>query len=175
MNRLIIFKKFIWTFSEASCQKANCATIRSLRKIPEFYLISRCVNFVERNNFPIVFGKSPETPWKLCFSTKSPHQELLCSGFSTIFSKHLYSPLTCPLDWNIDVCWRVSLKTFEYLKRNVSQGKKLQGSYIFNNIKEVYAYEFPYWIIISNYKKIVLIDSISSHFLTATYWYMSNN
>ena len=47
-----------------------------LRKIPSFHLISWCGNFVERHSFLIVSGDSPETMWKLCLSTKFPHQEI---------------------------------------------------------------------------------------------------
>ena len=48
----------------------------SLRKIPYFYLISWCGSFVERHSFHIVSSNLPETMWKLCLSTKFPHQEI---------------------------------------------------------------------------------------------------
>ena len=50
--------------------------IRSMRKIPQFHLISTCGNFVERHSFRIVSGESPETLRKLCLSTKFQHQEI---------------------------------------------------------------------------------------------------
>ena len=48
----------------------------SLRKIPEFHLISWCENFVERHSFRIDSGESPETMRKLCLSTKFPRHEI---------------------------------------------------------------------------------------------------
>ena len=52
----------------------RCSTFIRLRKIPKFYLISWCGNFVERYNFSRILGDSPETLSKLCLSTKFPHQ-----------------------------------------------------------------------------------------------------
>ena len=45
-------------------------------KIPQFHLISWCGSFLERHSFRIVSGESPKTMWKLCLSTKFPHQEI---------------------------------------------------------------------------------------------------
>ena len=45
----------------------------TLRKIPQFHLISWCGNFVERHSFRIVSGETPETMRKLCLSTEFPH------------------------------------------------------------------------------------------------------
>ena len=39
-------------------------------------IISWCGNFVERNNFRIISGESPETTQKLFLSSKFPHQEI---------------------------------------------------------------------------------------------------
>ena len=49
---------------------------QSLPKILQFHLISCCGNFMERHSFCIVSGNSPESMWKLCFSTKFSRQEI---------------------------------------------------------------------------------------------------
>ena len=41
-----------------------------------FWLISRCGNFVQRHSFRIVSGESPETLRKLWLSTKFPHHKI---------------------------------------------------------------------------------------------------
>ena len=48
----------------------------ALRKIPKFYLISWCRNFVERHSFRRVSSYLPKSLQKLCLSTKFPHQEI---------------------------------------------------------------------------------------------------
>ena len=48
----------------------------SLLEIPYFHLMSWCESFLERHNFRVVLGESPETMRKLCLSTKFPHQEI---------------------------------------------------------------------------------------------------
>ena len=48
----------------------------ALQKIPQFYLIFWCENFVERNSFRIVSSDSSETLRKLFLSTKFLHQEI---------------------------------------------------------------------------------------------------
>ena len=48
----------------------------ALRRIPKFYLISWCANFVERHSFRRVSGDSPKTLGKLCLFAKCPHQEI---------------------------------------------------------------------------------------------------
>ena len=56
----------------------NVTWYLQLRKIPSFYLISWCANFVERHkhSFHIVLGESSETVRKLCLLTKFPHMEI---------------------------------------------------------------------------------------------------
>ena len=71
----------------------------TLQKIPQFYLISWCGNFVERRSFRIVSGESHKTMGKLCLSTKFPHQEIRWNRsifdsvgknfFNTCFSKKM--------------------------------------------------------------------------------------
>ena len=66
----------VWSFS-SSC---------TLRKIPQFHLISGCESFVGRYSFRIVSGKSPKTMQKIRLSTKFSHQKIrwnygiFCSG-----------------------------------------------------------------------------------------------
>ena len=50
--------------------------IQALCKMQEFHLIFWCWNFVERNIFCGVSDELPETLLKLCFFTKSTHQEI---------------------------------------------------------------------------------------------------
>ena len=45
-------------------------------EIPKFHLISSSGNFVETQSLRTVFGDSPDTIWKICLSTKLPHQEI---------------------------------------------------------------------------------------------------
>lgn len=55
---------------------------RTLRKIPEFYLISCCGYLAERHSVRIVSGNLPESLRKLCLSTKFKHREI---GEITVF------------------------------------------------------------------------------------------
>ena len=55
---------------------------RTLRKIPEFYLISWCGYLAERHSVRIVSDNLPETLQKLCLSTKFKHREI---GEITVF------------------------------------------------------------------------------------------
>ena len=59
-----------WTTKTAVIKAIHC------KKVPWFYLISWCGNFVEGHSFRIVLGDSPETMRKLCFSTEFPQQEI---------------------------------------------------------------------------------------------------
>ena len=47
-----------------------------LWKIRKFRLIPRCGNFVEVHNFCRVCSDFPENLWKLCVSTKFPHEKI---------------------------------------------------------------------------------------------------
>ena len=60
-----------------NCQASpNSKVYRSLRKIPQFHLISWCEYFVEKHSFRIASANSPETMRKLRLSKKLPHQEI---------------------------------------------------------------------------------------------------
>ena len=50
--------------------------MRSLRKIPQFHLISWSVNFAERHSFRRVSDESPKTLRKLCLSAKFTDQQI---------------------------------------------------------------------------------------------------
>ena len=67
---LIFWSLFLWNIRKYSHE------IFTLRKIPQFQLISWCGNFAERHSFHIVSGDSLKTMRKLCLSAKFSHQKI---------------------------------------------------------------------------------------------------
>ena len=69
--------------------------IQALCKMPEFHLIFWCWNFVERYIFPGVSDELLETLLKLCFFTKSTHQEIKAAFTCTYFFNVMLTGGTC--------------------------------------------------------------------------------
>ena len=85
----------------------------TLRKIPSFYLISWCRNFVERHSFRIV---SPKTMRKLCLSTKFPHQKIRWNyGLFAVLGNWNFES---DLEWHIQ---SVNPNSMEFGSKNIDR------------------------------------------------------